>query len=170
MYDAVTDTWTWLPLLDHMLYSAEGDGDGTQFWTVSGRMYDGATWSNSPYTTLLDQCEACIPVSGADFTVDPSTPRPSMPATFTGSVAGGSPAITYDWSFGDGTYGSGQVVDHTYTAVGTYTVVMTATNCDGASLATATKQVVVMAGSLIVVEPAGAGIDPVPRQPDDLHR
>ncbi len=30
---------------------------------------------------------------------------------------------------------------------------MTATNCDGVSLATATKQVVVMAGSLIVVDP-----------------
>jgi PKD repeat protein len=153
MYDAQLNQWSWLPLLDRFLYSAEGDGDGTQFWTVSGRMYDGATWSNSPYTTLLDQCEACTPVSGADFSVDPSTPRPNMPATFAGSVAGGSPAITWEWSFGDGTYGSGQVVDHTYTAVNTYTVVMTATNCDGTSLATATKQVVVMAGSLAVISP-----------------
>ncbi len=91
MYDAVQDLWTWMPLLDHMLYGAEGDGDGTFFWTVSGRMYVDATWSNSPYTTLLDQCEECVPVSGADFTVDPLTPRPNMPATFTGSVAGGSP-------------------------------------------------------------------------------
>ena len=153
MYDALTDTWFWMPLLDRLLYSAEGDGDGTFFWTVSGRMYDGTTWSNSPYTTLLDQCEECVPVSGADFTVDPPTPRPNMPATFTGSVAAGSPAITYDWSFGDGTYGSGQVVDHTYTAIATYTVVMTATNCDGVSLSTVTKQVVVMAGSLAVISP-----------------
>src|SRR4030042_3356628 len=33
VYDALLDQWNWLPLLDRMLYGAEGDGDGTQFWT-----------------------------------------------------------------------------------------------------------------------------------------
>jgi|GEM_PF-1337545 len=154
VYDAVTDTWAWLPLLDRMLYSAEGDIDGNgDFWYVSGRMSVGGVWSNSPYTTKLAQCEECEPVYGADFTVAPTVPRPAMPATFTGSVAGGSPVITYDWSFGDSTYGSGQVVTHTYAVAGTYTVVMTATNCDGASYAVATKSVVVAPGPLIVVDP-----------------
>ena len=67
MYDALNDQWSWLPLYNRILYGAEGDGDGTQFWTVSGRMYLSGTWSNSPYTTLMDECPACYSFVDEDF-------------------------------------------------------------------------------------------------------
>jgi PKD repeat protein len=35
------------------------------------------------------------------------------------------------WDFGDGTTGSGREVDHTYSAPGTYTVVLTVTDKHG---------------------------------------
>jgi PKD repeat protein/subtilisin-like proprotein convertase family protein len=152
-YDAQTDTWAWLPLLDHLLYGAEGDGDGNQYWTVSGRAYEGSTFVNSPYTTLLDQCGECVPVSDVDFAVDPTSPRPGVPATFTGS-ANGSPVIDFAWDFGDGGSGAGQVLDYTYAATGTYTVILTATNCDGANWMTATHGVTVMSGPIISVDPS----------------
>ncbi len=154
VYDAQTDTWGWLPLLGHLIYGAEGDIDGNgDFWYVTGRLNEGGVWSNSPYTTRMIQCGPCEPVYGADFSVDPTSPRPTVPATFSGSVAGGSPPIAWAWDFGDGGYGSGQVVQHTYATAGTYTVVMTATNCDGANWVTATHDVLVEAGPLIVVDP-----------------
>jgi uncharacterized repeat protein (TIGR01451 family) len=155
VYDSVNNSWAFQPYyMPHVFYSAEGDTDGDgNFWFVSGRIYEGA-WGYSRYTTRLEQCSECTPVSGADYTVDPTSPRPSNPATFTGSVAAGSPPITWAWSFGDNTYGSGQVVNHTYAATGDYTVVMTATNCDGVNTSVATHVVTVEAGPLIEVTPS----------------
>jgi len=40
---------------------------------------------------------------------------------------------SYDWEFGDGTTGSGEVVNHTYSADGTYTVNLTVTDDDDAT-------------------------------------
>jgi PKD repeat protein len=39
----------------------------------------------------------------------------------------------YAWSFGDGSTGSGSIVDHSYTAGGKYSIVLTVTDNDGAS-------------------------------------
>jgi len=152
IYDAVTNTWGRLPDMDHQLYSAEGDGDGTNFWIVSGRLYDGA-YSNSPYTTAFDQCAAtCTPVSGLDFTVDPTSPLQGLPATFS-AIASGSPEISYEWDFGDGNTGSGAVIDHVYAAAGIYTVELTASNCDGANTATISHDVTVLLPPTIEVNP-----------------
>ena len=40
---------------------------------------------------------------------------------------------SYAWDFGDGTTGSGVMVSHTYAAAGTYTVMLTVTDNDGAT-------------------------------------
>jgi uncharacterized repeat protein (TIGR01451 family) len=152
-YDAQADSWGWLPLLDHILYSAEGDGDGTDFWYASGRLYENATWSNSPYTTHLDECAACTPVSGLDFTVDPSIPRPGIPAEFEASVTAGSPAILYTWDFGDMGTGFGETALHTFAAEGAYTVTLTASNCDGATIISTTQVITAQAGAWINIDP-----------------
>lgn len=49
---------------------------------------------------------------------------------------------SYEWTFGDGTTGTGPALTHTYAAPGTYTVTLTVTDDDGAT-ATASRQVVV---------------------------
>ncbi|MBI4916793.1 MAG: PKD domain-containing protein [Acidobacteria bacterium] len=144
-YDSATDSWALLPYMSHILYGSEGDGDGTHFWMASGRLYEGSTFSYSAYTSQLVQCEtSCIPVSGPDFTYDPPVPV-GGPITYTASVAAGSPPITYGWDFGDGQTGTGQVVTHTFAGPGTYNVVLTVTNCDGASTANVAHQVTIPA-------------------------
>jgi hypothetical protein len=47
----------------------------------------------------------------------------------------GSGLIDYTWNFGDGNTGSGENPRHTYTAVGGYTVVVTAVNSAGQAVA-----------------------------------
>ncbi len=51
--------------------------------------------------------------------------------------------VSYSWSFGDGTNGSGKNVAHTYVAAGTYTLQLTVTDNDGASDSEATTITVV---------------------------
>ncbi len=70
---------------------------------------------------------ACNPVTNAAFTWTPTSPYVGDVVTFNGSANGTAP-INYDWTFGDGGTGSGASVTHTYTAAGTYTVSMTASN------------------------------------------
>jgi PKD repeat protein len=63
--------------------------------------------------------------------------------TFTATVGGGSPAITYTWDFGDGIPRIGQVVDYIFNAAGTFSVTLTVSNCDGANTASISHDVTV---------------------------
>lgn len=69
----------------------------------------------------------------AAFTVSSRRFKASEPATFeaSGSYDPDGTITRYEWDFGDGTTGSGQYVDHTYTTKGRYTVVLTVTDDDG---------------------------------------
>jgi PKD repeat protein len=58
-------------------------------------------------------------------------------------IAPPSPPLEYTWSLGDGTLATGQVVSHAYDLPGTYTVVLTASNCVTAT-ATARHTVTVL--------------------------
>jgi len=87
---------------------------------------------------------SCDPVTGAAFTWAPASPYVGDVVTFTGSASGTEP-IGYSWTFGDGGTGSGTPVTHNYTAAGTYTVTMVATNACGTQ--TVTHNVTVQASA-----------------------
>jgi len=71
------------------------------------------------------------------FTVNPSSPEVGALATLTAGAAtdeGVSCASTcsFSWDFGDGSTATGQVVTHTFTQVGDYSVALTVTDRGGA--------------------------------------
>ncbi len=93
-------------------------------------------------TDALTVTVTCVPFSGADFTLDPTSSTTTQTVTFTGTVTGGSPPANYAWNWGDGTPGgTGNPAFHTFTVSGTYTVLMIATNA--CSLATTTHAITV---------------------------
>jgi len=91
-----------------------------------------------------------LPVAG--FTIGPSTTGPvPFAVTLSGAPSSDSDGEikTYSWDFGDGAVGTGRSVGHTYTAVGTYTIILTVTdNWDAADQAAKTVYVT-------AAEPAG---------------
>ncbi len=86
---------------------------------------------------------ACVPVAGADFTWSPAAPYVTDTVTLTATVLAGDAPFTCSWGLGDGATAVGAVVTHVYTASGTYGVLLSATNCDGTVVVTATHGVVV---------------------------
>jgi PKD repeat protein len=80
-------------------------------------------------------------ISGLNATNDSPTPLGS-PTTLLATLSGGSGVISWDWALGDGEYASGQIVQHTYPASGTYTAVVTVSNL--VSLATDTTEVTIV--------------------------
>ena len=154
MLDTVTGTWSAMPPMDHALYSAEGDGDGTNFYVMAGRLYEGGVYSYSPYTSLLVQCDVtCTPVSNLDFTWTPDPAITGDPVTFHATVDG-SLAIAFSWDFGDGETGTGRNPVHAYAAPGDYLVQVTAVNCDGTGTAAWSETVTVYDAPAISVTPS----------------
>jgi RHS repeat-associated protein len=97
----------------------------------------------------------CLPVSGAEFTYWPPAPQVGEVVRFSGTIVAGTPPVDYTWGFGDGHIGSEQEVTHTYTVSMTYQVVMTATNCAGAYLATHQRHMAVIGGNVAPIVDAG---------------
>lgn len=78
-----------------------------------------------------------VPISGLVATNDSPTPLHN-PTSLTATIAAGT-NVAYVWDFGDGTpYGNTAAVLHTYSSVGLYTAVVTASN-NLNSLSTATQ-------------------------------
>jgi PKD repeat protein len=75
-----------------------------------------------------------VPVAGLMAANDSPTSLGST-TTLTTSLTSGS-NVSYTWSLGDGLIGSGAVITHVYPAVGTYTVVVTASNATNSLTAT----------------------------------
>jgi PKD repeat protein len=94
----------------------------------------------------------------AQFTVSPASPSAHSPAAFDASASCGGRAdtngclpsnnviVSYSWSFGDGTTGSGKTTTHSYPAPGPYNVTLTVTNDRGLAAST-NQQITVGAGT-----------------------
>ncbi len=65
------------------------------------------------------------------FAPSPWYGRAPLSVCMTGRMSEGGAVLNYAWDFGDGSYGSGETVTHTYTTVGDYTVTMTCTYASG---------------------------------------
>jgi PKD repeat protein len=80
-----------------------------------------------------------------DFTMTPESALEDEAVTF--SAANGGPEIvSYDWDFGDGSKGTGAVVQHTYGSDGNYLVTLTVTDGFGLS-ASRSETITVDAGA-----------------------
>ena len=71
----------------------------------------------------------------AVFTADPQSGVAPLSVSLDAQASSDSDGtiVSYEWTFGDGQSGVGQVVVHIYTAAGTYTARLTVTDDDGAS-------------------------------------
>ncbi|MFZ5981492.1 MAG: PKD domain-containing protein [Candidatus Zixiibacteriota bacterium] len=76
----------------------------------------------------------------ASFTGTPTSGEVPLTVTFTNSSSG---ATSYSWTFGDGGTSTSQNPSHIYTAAGTYTVALTATNACGSDTYTRTGYITV---------------------------
>lgn len=79
-----------------------------------------------------------------------------------GSSDPDSMIASYRWAYGDGSYGNGLLVSHTYAAAGTYTVTLTVTDTEGLAVSTTTSVAVTVSAPVVNppagTEPTGPGI------------
>ena len=71
----------------------------------------------------------------ASFTYSPESPLVGEEITFDASSSTDSDGeiVSYEWDFGDGASGTGEVAFHSYSSVGDYTVTLTVTDDEGAT-------------------------------------
>jgi uncharacterized repeat protein (TIGR01451 family) len=93
-------------------------------------------WGDVATATVMTQDE---PISGLEAINDSHTVL-GQATTLTATIAAGT-NVSYHWGFGDGEFGAGAVVVHTYPAAGLYTAVVTATNSVTEHTATTTVTV-----------------------------
>ena len=85
----------------------------------------------------------------AKFTHSPEHPVVNQIVTFnaTSSYDPDGNITNYEWAFGDGTYGTGELITHSYSSAGNFTVNLTVTDNDGATNITAKMITVTMFAS-----------------------
>jgi len=93
----------------------------------------GATDTESIILVVSDQPPPPPPVPlTVTITVSDNAPVRGQPVTFTGTVTGGTPDYTLDWTLGDGNTHTGESFSHAYAEAGTYTVTLMAMDSEGA--------------------------------------
>ena len=156
-------------------------GDGT---TATGVMPAAHTYTNGTYTVKLTVTDyfgnvgialviITVGEAGAPTAVINVTPGTAGTEPFTVifdaygssvvSDCGACSIESYAWNFGDGTTGTGITIEHTYTAAGTYNVILTVTDSNGntgyASV-TITVSEVGVPTAVIDVTPSTTGVTP----------
>src|SRR3989449_1316611 len=140
-----------------------GDGSFTYEWTFG----DGSSGSGAPATyaytspgsyqatvtatdgnggTASSSTSVTISDIGITADVSPTSGDATTLFTFTASASGGSGSpYSFSWTFGDGTTGTGSPVTHSYTAGGSYSPAVTATDSLGGAKGAPTKTLSVSA-------------------------
>ncbi|MEL6845381.1 MAG: PKD domain-containing protein, partial [Bacteroidota bacterium] len=115
-----------------------GDGDTDNGQTIAPHIYTTAG-IYSPTLTVTDN-KGCTGSISRTITVDPLPPVDfsafrygcaPLPVNFTDETLGASPAVAWQWSFGDGNTSTQQNPTHTYLSDGRYTVSLTVTDANG---------------------------------------
>ncbi len=159
-------TYTW----DFDDGSAPGSGESVAHRYVQGGTYT-ATVTASDGRGGTDTAEIAVVVGNPAGNQAPTVTANADPKSGTAplTVEFSSHAVDADgddllvtWAFGDGGQAAGETATHTYTAAGTYTATVTATDRNGAA-GTATVQIVVSA--VQASPPPAAGADAAPAAP-----
>jgi hypothetical protein len=87
----------------------------------------------APLTVEFDNFKLVSVIPLASFIYSPQKPIVDENITFDASASYDSDGtiVSYEWAFGDGNTTSGEVVAHSYTQIGQYTVTLTVTDNDG---------------------------------------
>src|SRR5213080_1517305 len=107
--------WVWWPAGDwtnttSSIYGAMNCASNPEGW--------GCLLNTIPVTTGP-------PVLSTNFVFTPKTPFLGQTITFTASAIDGTVPYTFNWSFGDGSTGTGSSLTHAYSSAGTYSVILT---------------------------------------------
>lgn len=116
----------------HPFHSYPGPGQYQVCLTITGANNCTSTWCDYIQVDTFNFCNNYFTYQTSGNTI-----------LFNGFHTG-APAILYNWTFGDGTSGTGQQVTHTYAAPGTYYVTLTSSDTVGCTATS--NQIIVVSG------------------------
>ncbi len=108
-------------------------------WSLVFKASDSPTPPNTGSATKAVTLQDRSPV--ASFTFSPLSAPSGSPISFDGTTSydPDGTVTSYAWTFGDGSTGSGSLVNHAYSTAGTYTVTLTVTDNGGLTGSTSSQ-------------------------------
>jgi PKD repeat protein len=155
-------------------FSAAGDS-GSLIVTEVGNSPVGLLFAGSDTVTIANPIQLVLDRFGvtiddgsggtinppvANFSASPTSGVAPVTVEFT-DLSSGSPT-SWSWTFGDGGNSALQNPSHTYSAAGSYTVALTATNADGSDTVTKTN-------CITVTSPSGGDVTVTGVSPDTVN-
>jgi PGF-pre-PGF domain-containing protein len=125
-------------------------------FTVSINATNSAGSDLSTRTNYINVTSSIIPPT-ASFTGTPTTGAVPLTVQFT-DTSNGSP-MSWNWSFGDGSYSTARNPSHTYSTIGTFTVSLNATNSAGSNTATRANYITVSTIPTVTPTPLSSDSD-----------